>query len=287
VKADPPNTQSNPSYALPRKIADLDPAIKESSGIVASRSNPGMYWTHNDSGDGPFLYAFDESGRRRGIWRVSGAKARDWEALAAGPGPERTKTYLYIGDIGNNSGRRTELIVYRLPEPAITDVELNSSKSKPAVTETAEVFRLRYPGESHDAEALLVHPRTGDLFIVTKEVWGSPHVYFVPAPLAAGEGATLRSIGEVSIPSVFGGTITDGAISPDGSRLVLCDYLRAYESVLAKPGAEFNSIWKQPFTSITLGSRKQGEAITYRLDGKALIATSEGSPAPLIEIARK
>src|SRR5437764_643295 len=44
--------------------------VTESSGIVASRRNPGLFWTHNDSGDGPFVYAFDRAGRARGVWRV-------------------------------------------------------------------------------------------------------------------------------------------------------------------------------------------------------------------------
>ena len=79
--------------------------------------------------------------------------------------------------------------------------------------------------------------------------------------------------------------ITGGAISPDGRRLALCDYKQAYEIVLSN-GQPFDSIWKQPLTTIALGDRKQGEAITYRLDGKALLATSEGLPTPLIQVER-
>jgi hypothetical protein len=98
---------------------------------------------------------------------------------------------------------------------------------------------------------------------------------------------TLRHLGQLDIPSMFGGIITDGAISPDGRRAVLCDYLRGYELVLRNPVVDFNTIWKQPFSTVDLGSRKQGEAITYRLDGRALLATSEGSPAPLLQIQRR
>lgn len=288
TNSEPDNTQANPIYEVPRKLGDLkEPAVKESSGIVASRANPGLYWTHNDSGDGPFLYAFDARGQRRGVWRVTGAKARDWESMAAGPGPDRTKHYLYIGDIGDNSARRDEIAVYRVPEPAISAADAQTTKTRPVNTATAEVIRLRYPKEKHDAEALLVHPRSGDLYIVTKETFSNAHVYTVKAPIAAGAVVTLRYLGDLSIPSMFGAIVTDGAISPDGTRLVVCDYLRAYEMVLEKRTANFDSIWKQPLTSITLGGRKQGEAITYRLDGRALLVTSEGRPAPLIEIVRK
>lgn len=279
---------TNDRYEPATKLADLkDPDIKESSGIVASRTTPGLYWTHNDSGDGPFIYAFDNRGSRRGVWHVTGAKARDWEAIAAGPGPERNKAYLYIGDIGDNNERRSEIVVYRVLEPVITAADAETTKSKPRLTESAESIRLRYPDGKHDAETLLLHPQTGNLYVVTKQVFGNPHVYEASSPLATAEPLTLRHVGELRVPSMFGGIITDGAISPDGRRVALCDYLRGYELVLGAPRADFDTIWTQPLTTIELGKRKQGEAITYRLDGRALLTTSEGVPASLIQVVRR
>lgn len=276
------------NYRNPKRIANLrDSAIKESSGIVASRNTPGMYWTHNDSGDGPFLYAFDERGLSRGVWKVSGAKARDWEGIASGPGPDSTRNYLYIGDIGDNGERRPDVIVYRVAEPTFAPDDEQSTKRKPVFTESAEIIRLRYPDGPRDAEALMVHPKSGNIYVVTKQVFGDPHVYQAAAPVAAGDTVTLRHLGELDVPSMFGGIITDGAISPDGTRVVLCDYLRGYELVLGNPSVDFNKIWKQAFSTIDLGSRKQGEAITYRLDGRALLATSEGVRAPLLQIVRR
>lgn len=284
-----PTISASALYGTPKKIANLkDTAIKESSGLVASRQTPGMYWTHNDSGDGPFLYAFDERGRSRGVWKLNGVKARDWEAIAAGPGPDSTRKYLYIGDIGDNGMRRADIIIYRVPEPIPTTGDEQSTKRKPLFAESFETIRARYPDGSHDAEALLVHPRSGNIYVVTKQVFGNPHIYEATMPLvSAGQTITLRHLGELEIPSMFGGIITDGAISPDGTRVVLCDYLRGYELVLKSASADFKTIWKQPMATIDLGSRKQGEAITYRLDGRALLATSEGSPAPLLQILRR
>ena len=275
------------SYGPAETIANLqDTSIKESSGLAASRSTPGLYWTHNDSGDGPYIYAFDERGRRRGVWRVRGATARDWEDIATGPGPDRNRSYLYIGDIGDNSGRRSEIVVYSIPEPKITRAEASSSKAKPMLTDTAESIRLRYEDGRYDAEALLVHPVTGTIYILTKTMFGNPVVYQASASQGSDGVSTLSRLGEVKVPSWFGGMITGGAISPDGRRVVLCDYKQAYEIVL--PNREpFDSVWKQPLTTIELGNRKQGEAITYRLDGKALLATSEGLPTPLIQVARR
>ena len=94
--------EASKAYGTPAQIAELeDGAIDESSGVVASRRNPDLFWTHNDSGDGPFLYAFDLNGGKRGTWHVTGAKAFDWEDIAAGPG-----STLDIADIGDNDAAR-------------------------------------------------------------------------------------------------------------------------------------------------------------------------------------
>jgi hypothetical protein len=281
----PPNKPPE-AYGPPTQVTVLkDKAIKESSGIAASRGVPGVYWTHNDSGDGPFIYAFDTRGNSRGVWRVTGASATDWEDIAAGPGPKPGVSYLYIGDIGDNQSKRSEIVVYRLPEP---DLKTGArAKSKATASTQAETFRLRYPDGSHDAEALLVHPLTGNIYIITKIAFVNPGIYVATAPIRTGRTITLNRIGTLEVPSLFGGIITGGAISPDGRRVAFCDYMQGYEAVLENANSAFDTIWKRPLASIPLGSRKQGEAITYRLDGKALLMTSEGSPMPLFQVVRR
>jgi hypothetical protein len=272
-------------YGPPAQIATIkDKAISESSGLVASRSTPGAYWTHNDSGDGPFIYAFDTHGDSLGVFRVTGAQARDWEDISIGPGPQRDKSYLYIGDIGDNDQQRSEIIVYRVAEPVLNGPK--SPKNRPEVTEPAEAIRLRYPDGKHDAEALIVHPTTGNIYIVTKVVLVNPGVYEAAAPFDSGKLITMKRIGEVRVPSVFGGVITGGSISPDGRRVALCDYFQGYELVLPARSTNFDDIWKQRMTGFDLGKRKQGESIAYRLDGKALLATSEGKQPALFQVER-
>ncbi len=281
-----PKTKSPSDYGPPAQIAVLkDKSVKESSGLTASRRFHGIYWTHNDSGDGPLIYAFDRRGAGKGVWRVSGATARDWEDIAAGPGPSPGKSYLYIGDIGDNQEKRTEIVVYRVPEPEINTKGL--AKAKAAVTDQSEAIRLRYPDGSHDAESLLVHPRTGSIYIVTKIAFAHPGIYEAPGPIQAGRPITLKRVGTLDVPSLLGGIITGGAISPDGRRVAFCDYLQGYEAVLENANSSFDTIWKRPLTTISIGSRKQGEAITYRIDGKALLMTSEGSPMPLFQVERR
>jgi len=271
-------------YGTPTTIANLkNPAINESSGLAASRSNPNIYWTHNDSGDGPLVYAFDATGESRGVFRVAGAQARDWEDMAVGPGPTQASSYLYLGDIGDNNKARSEIVVYRVPEPKLTAADKNSSKSNPRITAAGDAIRLRYPDGKFDAETLLVHPTSGNLYIVTKVILRNATIYEARAPLVPGKVITMKRIGDIKVPSLIG-ALTGGSISPDGRRVALCDYLQGYEVVLPRSSKNFNDIWRQTVTPFKLGQREQGEAITYRADGKALLVTSEGKLPPLIQV---
>jgi hypothetical protein len=287
----PPAGQARAPYAAPAQIAKLeDKSVNESSGVVASRRNAGLFWTHNDSGDGPNLYAFDRQGRKRGVWRVEGARADDWEDIAAGPGPEKGRAYLYVGDMGDNNRARAEVTVYRVPEPEVSAADAASDRKSPRATEPAEAIRLKYPDGRHDAETLMVHPKTGDIYVVTKAPMAAG-VYKLAAPYSAKQANTLAPLGELRVPALFAGLLTGGDISPDGTRVVLCDYVAAYELTLpasrTTPSGGFDAVWKQTPLVIDLGPREQGEAVCYGEDGSSVLATSEKRPAPLIEVKRR
>ncbi len=291
--APPPANQARAPYAAPARIAKLeDKAVNESSGVVASRRNAGVFWTHNDSGDGPNLYAFDRQGRKRGVWRVEGAQAIDWEDIAAGPGPEQGRAYLYVGDTGDNDRAREQVTVYRVPEPQVSDTDAASDRKNPRPTEAAEAIRLKYPDGKHDAETLMIHPKTGDIYIVTKAP-AVAGVYKLAAPYSTKQVNTLARLGDLRVPALFAGLLTGGDISPDGTRVVICDYVAAYELSLpvapsSSSSAEgFDAVWKQTPLVIDLGEREQGESICYGEDGSSVLATSEKRPAPLIEVKRQ
>jgi hypothetical protein len=280
------------SYGAPVRLANLENrSIKESSGIAASQRNANNFWTHNDSGSRPFIFAFNRQGKHRGVWRVTGARAVDWEDMAIGPGPKRGVSYLYIGDIGDNDKERGHITVYRVAEPRITPKDSALTVKNPRGTEAAAVIRLKYPDGRYDAEALLIHPLTGHLYIITKVRGAAARVYKSRAPAPKSGVGTLTYVGEFRFPNPFLGFITGGAISPDGRRVVISDYLGACELILpAKRGVAFDEIWKQSPLPVNIGGfpgvRRQGEAICYRADGLAILATSEGLPCPLIEVAR-
>ena len=173
-----------------------------------------------------------------------------------------------------------------MAEPELTPANRKSTKTRPAVTEAAEAIRLRYPDGKHDAETLLVHPVSGNIYIATKVLLVNPVVYEAAAPFTAGKVVKMRRVGEIRVPSLFGGVLTGGSVSPDGRRVAFCDYFQGYELVLPSSATGFNDIWKQKMVGFDLGKREQGEAIAYRLDGKALLATSEGKQSPIFQVQR-
>ncbi|HZO89945.1 MAG TPA: hypothetical protein VFB38_16565 [Chthonomonadaceae bacterium] len=262
-----------------------DTRIAESSGLTASRRTPGVLWTHNDSGDGPYLYALDRKGRTLARYTVPNATNVDWEDIAIGPGADG-KPALYIGDIGDNSHHRDDTAVYRIPEPKVDA----SQTAQEAVTAPAEKLPYVYPDGYHDAETLMVHPKTGEVFLVTKESSGVSGVYAFLMPLTPGIQTTLRRVGTLRFASSFTGTLgladrlaTAGDIAPDGSRLVVRTYLRAYEWAIAPGQSVAGALAGKPRWLI-LPFTRQGESICYRLDGRAWLLTSEGASSPLYEI---
>lgn len=269
-------------YGPSRRLADAqDRAIKEASALVASQRWPGVYWTLNDSGNAPSVYAIDEKGNNRGTFRIDGAENEDWEAMQVGPGKDGSPA-LYIGDIGDNNRKRKEITVYRVPEPEPFAVGAKTNNGRAGATET---FTMSYPDGAHDAETLLVHPKTGETLIVTKETLGRANVYRLPKPLDSRKKMTLERVAELDMGSW--GTrvdvVNDGTVAPDARRATI----RTYGSVLefdVPENATLASIWNQRPRVARMDDGVQAESVTYRPDGKALISIGEGMPAQMYEL---
>lgn len=260
--------------------------IIESSGLAASRCNDGVFWTHNDSGDGAFLYALNEKGEKLGTFKVSGAENVDWEDLATFQ-EKSGKCFLYIGDIGNNARVRDVFTIYKVEEPKIADADSNSSKKNPRKTENAQAIKFEYPDLRRDAETLMIHPKSGDIYILSKRISDSSGVYKLSANYGFDKTNKLEKLADFTVPAIPNGLLTGGDISPDGKRVILCDYFNAYEIALPEKSKKFDEIWKQKPLIVELGERAQGEAVGYSADGKSIFATSEKKDSPMIKVNKK
>ncbi len=249
-------------FTLLSRIQTSD--VDEASGMAASSKNPGVVWINNDSGDGPFLYAIEvRTGRLRAYLKLSGVRARDWEALRITP-----DGYFLIGDFGDNDAERRDCCLYRTVEPLLPPgygARLKAGR--------VEKIPLAYPSGPRNAEALLIHPKTGAFFIVTKSESGISEVY---------AGPQLKKIGTVRT----GGETTDGAISPDDKEFTLL----TYEKLLFwrwPAGKSLADVLKTRPSMLPIPRElKQAEALCYAPGGKTLYLTTEGELPRLFALVR-
>ncbi|ONK13598.1 hypothetical protein [Streptomyces sp. MP131-18] len=228
-----------------------DPRITESSGLAASRLHSGVYWTHNDQDVAPNLYAIDgDTGETLATITLSGATGRDLEAISLGPDGA-----LYVGDIGDNyDGEWPEVWIYRLPEP----------EQLADATVTPAVYRATYSDGPRDAEALMVHPETGRVYLVSKKQDGGAALYAGPAELSETEPNVFERQTDIDL------WVTDGAFSPDGTRLLLRGYFTARMYRFADGVPE--PIERRVIPPV----QRQGESVTFTPDGRTLMFGTEG-----------
>ncbi|GHD91442.1 WD40 repeat domain-containing protein [Streptomyces naganishii] len=232
-----------------------DPRIKESSGLAASRLHPGVYWTHNDSGYGPQIYAVDgRTGKTVATITLSGiGKPRDAEAISIGPGNQ-----IYVGDIGDNLGGTWPYVwIYRLPEPKVLKDQ----------TIRATQYVVKYAGGARNAESLVVHPRTGRVYIIDKNENGG-HLFEGPAHLSPTGTNVFRPIAPVDLWA------TDAAFSPDGTQLAVRGYFGGIYY-------DWNGGRIKREGTLDVPLQAQGESITYTIDGRKLLYGSEGAESPV------
>jgi hypothetical protein len=224
-----------------------DPALLESSGLAVSARHDDVLWTHPDGGTVAEVRAVDPSGETVATVTLAGIDPYDPEALAPGP-DEDGGPALFLADIGDNGEERADISVFRFAEPATLADQ----------TADATWYRFTYPDGPHDAEALLVHPRTGRLMVATKGFGGSG-LYRAPRDLVPSDVGTNELVRVAGVPAL----VTDGAYLPDGRFA-----LRTYSSVFVydRPG---HQVARAP-----LPPQPQGESLAA--DGDRLLAGSEG-----------
>ena len=180
------------------------PRLTECSGVVASRQFPGTFWVHNDGG-GPkrqVLYAMTRNGQPQSEFRLTEAVLADWEDIAIDDAK-----HLFIGDIGNNDGKRDELAVYQVdePNPAGGSGFIQATKS----------WKLRFPAQPFDCESLFVWKDHG--YVVSK-VFKDARAEIYRFPLSDTPGPhALELVAKTKIES----PVTGADISPDGKLLAL------------------------------------------------------------------
>ena len=272
--AEKPAPAAPVAYGPPRELAKLaDLAITESSGLACSRVNDGVFWTHNDSGSTPRVFAFNSQGESVGTFEISGAHAEDWEDMASFK--QGKNGFLVIGDVGDNNLVRKDYAIYLVPEPVLPP----KAKGIRATLKALPAIRFTYEDGPHNCESVGIDPTEKAIYLVSKTPNPVCKVYVLPLPTKGpARGLVAKAIATLSIP-----TTTAMDISPDGLRAVVLTYGDAYEYARA-PKEKWADAFGRPPRRLAMPGRAQGESICYGPDGKTLYLTSEKIPVPLLEV---
>lgn len=263
--------------------------LDESSAAVLSAAHPRAFYSINDSGNDPVLYAFDTTGSALGRWVVRKAGSDDWEALAVAPcarsGGDSTRSCVYIGDVGDNRAERPSITIYRVAEPESL-----------VASSVGELFPdslvARYADGAHNVESMVMGG-DGSLLLITKEPArgpvgaARPALVYRIAPRRWSPGDTARAELVDSLPIypsyATRHTVTDAALDRGGRVLVVRTYDHAYlfatDSLTGRalPGVA-------PALCDLRGLREaQGEGVgiaAVGADVARLLLTSEGEPTP-------
>lgn len=283
----PEKTGPPSPYGAPTVLGNISsPELTEGSGLAASRCQNDLVWIHNDSGDGPYIFAVDLKANVLAVYKLPDANNHDWEDIAEAK-DKSGRCYIYIGDIGDNQKKRPQHQIYRIPEPIVSRNGDPSTRKNPIATETPSVMSFSYPDQNQDAETLMVEPKTGNIYVVTKRLSGPAGVYRIKPTFDTGQTVSAAKVTDISVPAIPNGFLTGGDFSPDGTRVIICDYTQGYEYVLPSGAQNPDEIWPQQPTVVDLGKRPSGESVGYNIDGTSILAGSEHKNSPLIEVKRK
>jgi hypothetical protein len=258
--------------------SNTTPALTDASGLAVSAKNPGVLWSHNDSGGDPLLFALNTNGLLLAIYDPGADSLVDFEDMAIGPGPLAGAAYLYIGDIGVGglgATNRESVKILRVLEPDVSASTPHNGeiRSFPAV----EVITLGYPDGAYDADAMLVDPLTGDVFIGAKQA-GATRIYRANlAGVANGGTVRLELVATTTLSGASG-----GAISADGSRVVLRNERNA-RLWFRCPGESVGTALARSAEPIPLvGTRFEtnGEAIAFLPNGSGYVTLSDSVVSP-------
>jgi hypothetical protein len=245
--------------------------LQEASGLASSRSYPGILWSHNDSGNGPKLFAIDTAGRLVRSYTVPGASNVDWEDLCIGYDSTAGSDFIFIGDIGDNFSRRAVKRVYRLHEPDPFD--------SVAPLAPAEVITFRLEDGARDMETLMFDPATSSLVLVSKRE-KEVGVYVIPSHPVQDTVTALRRA-TLALSGIVGGDI-----SPNGSEIFLKSITTVYYWKRSQGESLTDALMRTPL-ELSYAEEPQGESIAWSRDAYYTLSEKAGlAPQRVYRYAR-
>jgi hypothetical protein len=262
--AKPPAEKPNDfEFSAPEKLGQVrNKRLQEASGIAASINNPGFLWTHNDSGNPPEVFLIDERSDIKFTCLLAGVENRDWEDVTVGPGPDSTKNYIYVADIGDNLAQYQYKMIYRFEEP-----KMPTDTTRQIVISDFDriVFEL---DQKKDTETLMIDPKSKNLFVVSKREQPVV-VYELAYPQSTTDTLKATAIGSIPVTQIVGGDF-----SAEGDQVLMKNYQNVFYWTINKSETLADAIKREP-KILPYVKEPQGEAITFARDGSAYYTISE------------
>lgn len=197
-----------PAALSPLISAELPNSQNETSGLAWIQNR---LFSINDGGNTNQIFELNpETGSVIRTITVSNAKNVDWEDLA------QSDTHLFLGDFGNNSGKRTDLSIVKISIPELLNsTEVNSEKITFTFSDQTD-FSGNEVNHNFDCEGFVFWNEKLHLFSKNRGDHKTKHYTLVPE----------TGIGTAILSSVFDsqGLITGAAIETTSNSLCLLGY---------------------------------------------------------------
>ena len=240
-----------PGYTVISQF-NLAPELAETSGLYCPEQN--SVYTFNDSGNKPIVYQLNLLGEIQQQVEIDG-KNRDWESLT---GDEQS---FYIGDIGNNNGKRKFVEIY------VLDKKLGNTN----VARTLQISYLNnsinkneYLNHDFDAEAFV---SVEDKLILFSKSWQSNNVHIYELS----KTELTQKVLPVATIEGLPGIVTGVDYNKLTKEFVLVGYslygLGSFSPFIAKMDRNFNLIASYPLKGFN-----QVEGVCVSSDGEVWIS---------------
>jgi len=249
-------------FSIGKERGIVDKKLDEASGLVASVANPGYFWTHNDSGNTAEVYLINGAAEILMTCKLPNIPNRDWEDITIGPGPIENKSYLYVGDIGDNLAQYAYKIIYRFEEPVLSEGNNVIDQFDTLVFQLSDGVR--------DTEALMIDPTSKELFIFSKRE-DSVRMYQIPFEFASGD--TVVAERKIILPLT---RIVAACISTDGTEVLIKNYDYIYYWKRTDNQSISELLQTNPI-ELLYNREPQGESIAWQRDGAGFYTLSEAA----------
>lgn len=274
-------------------------ALREVSGMAASRRVDDLIWVHNDSGARAIVHAIGPDGREHARVTVKGATSQDWEDMASFVWNDTPM--LVVADIGDNDAKRSVVWLHFFEEPDLGSLEDEEEVDKNVKVDLAWSVPFRLPDGPADCEAVAVDVQSGQVLIMTKRD-NPPRLFAVPV---APEGALpargkvrnavlLGTVNTIPRPTaadiladpVFGSHSSQPtAMDIAGRSLVVLTYRHGYLFERAPEQSWADALASAP-SILALPRMKQSESVMFDRQGRDIFVTSERRGAPVYRAKR-